>query len=97
MLVAPAPALARRATRKDVIRQAGNHELTVVYLQNRLGGEISVSATDRSPELSFDTTFVELATSPDGGVGIDRFGVPTLDGPISFRATTARMLCATRT
>ena len=99
VLVAPAPALARLATRKDIIRQAGNHELTVVYLQNKLGGEISVSATDRSPELSFDTTFVELATSPDGGVGIDRFGVleiQTMDFHGSYRQVVQNLRDALR-
>ena len=88
VLVVPAPALAQRDTRTDVFKRAGNHELTVVYVQNKLGGEISVSATDRSPELSFDTTFVELTGTPAGGVGIDRFGVleiQTMDFHGSYR------------
>ena len=47
-----------------------------------------MSATNRSPELSFDTTFVELASTRDGGVGIDRFGVleiQTMDFHGSYR------------
>ncbi len=88
VLVVPAPNLAQRDTRTDIFTQARNHELAVVYLQNKLGGEISVSATNRSPELSFDTTFVELASTRDGGVGIDRFGVleiQTMDFHGSYR------------
>ena len=88
VLVAPATTLARPAARQAILERAGDHELTVVYLQNKLGGEISVSATDRSPELSFDTTFVELTSTAAGGVGIDRFGVleiQTMDFHGSYR------------
>jgi hypothetical protein len=47
---------------------------TVVYFQNKLGGEISIRATDRSPELSFDATFVEMVD--DGGqLTIGRYGI----------------------
>ena len=88
VLVAPATTLARPATRQDVSERVGERESTVVYFQNKLGGEISVSATDRSPELSFDTTFVELTSTAAGGVGIDRFGVleiQTMDFHGSYR------------
>ena len=52
MIVVPAPSAADQATRARIVRQAADGALAVVYLQNKLGGEISVSATDRSPELS---------------------------------------------
>lgn len=86
--VAPAPTLTRAVTREEILEQVGNRELVVVYLQNKLGGEISVNATDRSPEMSFDTTFVELAPAGDGGVGLGRFGVlevQTMDFHGSYR------------
>lgn len=85
---APAPTLTRAVTREEILEQVGNRELVVVYLQNKLGGEISVNATDRSPEMSFDTTFVELAPAGDGGVGLGRFGVlevQTMDFHGSYR------------
>lgn len=99
VLVAPAPTLAQRDTRTDIQMRAGNHELAVVYFQNKLGGEISVSATDRSPELSFDTTFVELASTRDGGVGIHRFGVleiQTMDFHGSYRRAVQNLKDALR-
>lgn len=99
ILVAPAPTLAQPDTRTDIFARARNHELTVVYLQNKLGGEISVNATDRSPELSFDTTFVELASTDAGGVGIDRFGVlevQTMDFHGSYRRAVQNLKDALR-
>lgn len=47
---------------------------TVVYFQNKLGGEISIRATDRSPELSFDATFVEIVDDR-GQLAIGRYGI----------------------
>ena len=49
LLVVPAPALENPAMRTAVTGQAEDGALSVVYLQNKLGGEISVSATSRSP------------------------------------------------
>ncbi|MGH7364970.1 MAG: hypothetical protein ACREK9_01040 [Candidatus Rokuibacteriota bacterium] len=51
-----------------------NNDRVVIYLRSKLGGEISVSQTERSPEFSFDITMVELGLS--GGVlKLGRFGV----------------------
>jgi len=47
----------------------------LVYFQNRLGGEISLRATDRSPELSFDATLVEIVPVENGGLTLGRYGV----------------------
>lgn len=88
VLVVPAPALVRPAMRAEVARNLDGGALAVVYLQNKLGGEISVGATDCSPELSFDTTFVELAAGGGGRVGVGRFGVlevQTMDFHGSYR------------
>jgi hypothetical protein len=46
----------------------------VVYVRNRLGGEISVSQTDRSPEFSFDITMVEVIRD-SVGLKLGKFGV----------------------
>jgi hypothetical protein len=45
-----------------------------VFFQAKLGGEISVISTARSPELSFDVTLVELS-SKDGGFTVGRYGI----------------------
>ncbi len=74
--------------RAEIVRQANDGALTVVYLQNKLGGEISVSATDRSPELSFDMTLIELAPAGSQDVCVGRFGVlelQTMDFHGSYR------------
>ena len=86
--IAPAPALANTAIQTGFSKALGNGESAFVYLQNKLGGEISVSATDHSPELSFDTTVVELAPADGYDVGIGRFGVleiQTMDFHGSYR------------
>lgn len=48
---------------------------TVVYFQNKLGGEISISATERSPEFSFDATMVELLLGQNGEIVVGRYGI----------------------
>lgn len=55
-----APTLAQPAIRSTIDLMLRNGDRVVVYLRNRLGGEISVPQTDRSPEFSFDFTLVEL-------------------------------------
>jgi len=45
-----------------------------VYIQTKLGGEISLAPTDRSPEVSFDTTIAELAPT-NGGMRIAGYAV----------------------
>ena len=88
VLVVPAPALTRPAMRTEIAQHADGGALAVVCLQNKLGGEISVGATDRSPELSFDMTFIELTAGGGGRVGLGRFGVlevQTMDFHGSYR------------
>ena len=49
LLVVPAPAIVNHTMRAEIAAKVSSGALVVVYLQNKLGGEISVSATDRSP------------------------------------------------
>jgi hypothetical protein len=46
-----------------------------LFFQDKLGGEISVIGTARSPELSFDVTLVEIKPDGAGGFMVSRFGV----------------------
>lgn len=46
----------------------------IAYFQSKLGGEISVRATARSPELNFDATMVRLMVE-DGELAIDRYAI----------------------
>ena len=73
--------------------------MVVVYLQNKLGGEISVRSTPRSPELSFDITFVELLPADRGGAKVGTFGVlevQTMDFHGSYRHTVQNLNDALR-
>ncbi len=46
-----------------------------VFFQDKLGGEVSVIGTDRSPELSFDVTIAEIRPTEQGGFDVSRYGV----------------------
>jgi hypothetical protein len=50
-------------------------EISLVYFQSKVGGEISISATDRSPEFSFDATMVEVKPDTDDQFTLGRYGV----------------------
>lgn len=69
-----APTLARGEMQSAINRMLRNGDCVVVYLRSRLGGEISVSQTDRSPEFSFDITMIEV-TLESGAPKLGRFGV----------------------
>ena len=88
VMAIPASAITRQEVRDDLLDHAESGGVTVVYLQNRLGGEISVKATARSPELSFDVTLVEMVRTDRRSAGIGRFGVleiQTMDFHGSYR------------
>ncbi|NRT55434.1 hypothetical protein [Sphaerotilus uruguayifluvii] len=46
-----------------------------VFFQDKLGGEISVIGTNRSPEMSFDITIVEIKPDGTGGFMVSRYGI----------------------
>lgn len=86
-LIVPAPNLARKKVQKQVLAQAKAAASPIVYFQDKLGGEISISRTDRSPELAFDMTLVELGPE-DGGLALTRYGIlelQTMDFHGSYR------------
>ena len=92
-MIVPAPSLAQRDRRdafEEHVRAGG---LAIAYLQDKLGGEVSLTSTDRSPELSFDITLIEAVPSEDG-VEIGRFGVlevQTMDFHGSYRHAVANL------
>lgn len=91
--VMPAPLLADEHARKRVLANVKKHGVAYVYLQNKLGGEISVSSTDRSPELSFDVTIAELAMAGPG-LAVKRFGIfeaQTMDFHGSYRSVVKNL------
>lgn len=72
--IVAATVLADQARRSTFIDRVQAGEPAVVYFQNKLGGEISISATDRSPEMSFDATMVEVLPG-ELGPTLGRYGI----------------------
>lgn len=46
-----------------------------LFFQDKLGGEISVIGTLKSPEMSFDVTLVEIRPDGQGGFAVARYGI----------------------
>jgi len=98
LLVTPAPTLARKEIQKAITEAARSGRGAIVYLQDKLGGEISIPPTDRSPELAFDITMVEIVGGRDR-VGIGRYGileVQTMDFHGSYRYVAKNLTDALR-
>ncbi len=97
-LIVPAPTLRKEQVRQAIRSKLAAGERCIVYLQNKLGGEISLSRSDRSPELSFDVTMVELALMNDQPA-VDAFGIlelQTMDFHGSYRAVVKNLEDALR-
>jgi hypothetical protein len=84
VVIRPAVALGDEAGRSEILNAVGTSSRVFVYFQDKLGGEISLSKTAASPELSFDITVAELlptssSASPPGpdesAVTVGRYGV----------------------
>lgn len=63
IIVASAPSLEKKEIRLLVDSSLRNRARVFVFFQDKLGGEISLPRTDRSPELAFDITIVEIKRS----------------------------------
>jgi len=67
-LIRPVIALAEEASRAELLNAVHRDTRVFVYFQDKLGGEISLSKTGASPELSFDITVVELLPAEHEGL-----------------------------
>ena len=91
--ILPAIKLARESARREVAEKLAAGELVFVYFDAKLGGELSIPATDRSPEFSFDVTIVEL-TKGKKGPHVGQFGIleiQTMDFHGSYRAAVRNL------
>lgn len=98
-LVVPAPLLIEEDVRSRILSAIAAGGSAVVFLQDKLGGEISLAKTDRSPEFSFDITLVELQRSPSGLIDVSRYGileVQTMDFHGSYRHAVQNLQDALR-
>ncbi len=98
-LIIPAPALADKDLQSEVLRRLTAGREVTVYLQDKLGGEISVSKTDRSPEMSFDITLAQLQQHNGGNLDVASYGIleiQTMDFHGSYRAAVKNLQDALR-
>lgn len=83
----------------DRFREAVNAgKPSLIYFQNKLGGEISISPTPRSPEFSFDATMVEvLSGEMPGTLRLGRYGIfeiQTMDFHGTYKAAVNNLVNA---
>lgn len=71
VLIRPVVVLASEAGKAELLSAVRGGGNAFVYFQDKLGGEISLSKTGASPELSFDITVVELLAVETGDAGAD--------------------------
>lgn len=98
IIVVPAPTLADESNQAALAARIRQGEVAVLFFQDKLGGEISVVATDRSPELAFDITMAEVVMA-DGVPGLGKYGileVQTMDFHGSYRAVVNNLQDALR-
>jgi hypothetical protein len=97
-IIIPAPLLAHEEVRARILATTSAGGSAVLFLQDKLGGEISIPRTERSPELSFDITLVEIreqASGPD----VTSYGileVQTMDFHGSYRGAVQNLQDALR-
>jgi hypothetical protein len=70
VLIRPVVALTEEAGKAEILNAVHGHDnrRVFVYFQDKLGGEISLSRTGASPELSFDITVAELLPADATGL-----------------------------
>lgn len=91
--VTPAVTLKRDEVRADIGTRLKAGQPVFIYFDKKTSGELSIPATDRSPEFSFDVTVVELNTQ-HGSPHIGRFGIleiQTMDFHGSYRAAVRNL------
>lgn len=80
---------------QKAVRAAGHGYL---FFQDKLGGEISILGTDRSPEMAFDITIVEILHAA-GRYSLGRYGileVQTMDFHGSYKKAVSNLRDALR-
>lgn len=93
------PAVTRPEVRESFVENLRAGGFGGLFLQSKLGGEISVSATDRSPEMSFDFTIVEIKPSSEGSFETGKYGIleiQTMDFHGSYKSAVRNLSDALR-
>jgi len=93
VVVVRAPTLALASVRARFNRGLKKGDVCVAYLQDKLGGEISIPATERSPEVSFDITLVQILHQ-DQTLAVEQYGileVQTMDFHGSYKQVVGNL------
>jgi hypothetical protein len=77
VVIRPVVKLREEAGRSEILNAISSQDRVLVYFQDILGGEIGLSKTSASPELSFDFTVVELLAD-DPGTRLPGFSEPAV-------------------
>jgi len=97
-VVAPGPTLSQEDVRSEILARTAAGGSAVIFLQDKLGGEISLPRTPQSPELSFDITLVEVRRA-ESKLDISQYGileVQTMDFHGSYRSAVQNLQDALR-
>ncbi|MFN2623233.1 MAG: hypothetical protein ABR611_10340 [Chthoniobacterales bacterium] len=98
VLIASAPSLEKTEVRAGIKGALKSDQRAFVFFQDKLGGEISLPRTDRSPELAFDITLVEIKQEGDE-LHIGQYGileVQTMDFHGTYRHAVQNLTDALR-
>jgi len=91
--VIPAISLTKNEVREDLLVRIRAGQPVFIYFDAKMSGELSIPATDRSPEFAFDVTIIEL-TLEAGTPHIGRFGIleiQTMDFHGSYRSAVRNL------
>jgi hypothetical protein len=90
--------LLRNPEKLELLKQTiDEHGTGYIFFQDKLGGEISITSTAKSPELSFDVTIIEIKADGKGGYEVARYGIleiQTMDYHGSYRAAVSKLRAA---
>jgi hypothetical protein len=87
VLIKPAVTLSRASIRDELLAVLSRGGAAFVYMQDKLGGEMSLKKSPGSPELSFDVTLIELASGVPAPT-VERYAIlemQTMDYHGSYR------------
>jgi hypothetical protein len=71
----PVSVLQNEGALRDFVDRVRSDGSGYLFFQDKLGGEISLPGTARSPELSFDITLVEIRPDGPDGFSVSRYGI----------------------
>jgi hypothetical protein len=72
--ITPAVNLVKPDVRNDILRRLETGQSVFTYFDEKMGGELSIPATARSPEFAFDVTIIEMMLESNHP-HIGRFGI----------------------